>query len=119
MKWSHLGGFCGFLNSGPLGGPPFGPPLGPPHSRPGRNLLKSDTYPEPEQLLGSRKSLQVRKSRDSLRIKPSPRHSHGFSLCVQSIGTVPNKDGAPPRGPRIQETAETAKVTQIDETNGT
>ena len=49
MKWGDLGGFCGFLNSGPPGGgPPFGPLLPPPHFRPGhqnrKSLLKSRSY---------------------------------------------------------------------------
>ena len=70
MKWGDLGGFCGFLDSGPPGGPPFGPPLGGP-PLPGRTtkIAKLDVASELEQLLGSRKFYRVLKYRKSLRIE--------------------------------------------------
>ena len=58
MKWGDLGGFCGFLDSGPPGGPPFGPPLAPPPI-PGRatKIEKVSLNPGAISILGGRKSL--------------------------------------------------------------
>ena len=58
MKWGDLGGFCGFLDSGPPGGAPFWAPFGPP-PLPGRatKIEKVFLNPGAISILGGRKSL--------------------------------------------------------------
>ena len=78
INLGDFGGFCGFLNSGPPGGALLGPFWPPPISGRATKIEKVFLVQGLGLILGSRKSLQVRKSRNSLRIKPSPRHSDKF-----------------------------------------
>ena len=75
MKWGDLGGFCGFLDSGPPGGPPFGPPFGGPPI-PGRapKIAKVSPILGAISILGRGKFYRVLKSRKSLRIEKSSRN---------------------------------------------
>ena len=101
MKWGDLGGFCGFLNSGPPGGGPFWAPFwGPPISGRATKIEKVFLVPTLGLILGSRKSLQVRKSRNSLRIEKSSENGYDFNVILAVMGTYPNKEGAP-RGPPL------------------
>ena len=59
MKWGDLGGFCGFLNSGPPGGA-FWAPFGvPPISGRATKIEKVFFIPGVHSILGRRKSYSV------------------------------------------------------------
>ena len=57
MKWGDLGGFCGFLDSGPPGGPLLGPLWGPPLPGRATKIEKVAFIPGAISILGGRKSL--------------------------------------------------------------